>query len=122
MSLDKEKIVEAISTMSIVDIVELVAMIENKFGVSVSEPQISNNKHSEKIVDEKTEFDVVLSSFGSNKVSVIKVVRTITGLGLKEAKEKVESAPVTIKEKVSKKESEEFKSLLEKAGASVEIK
>ncbi|MGP1956715.1 MAG: 50S ribosomal protein L7/L12 [Arsenophonus sp. NC-PE1-MAG3] len=120
MSITKEQILDAIAEMSVMDVVALIAMMEDKFGVSaagvVAGPTI------ETVVEEKTEFEVILSAIGANKVAVIKAVRTATGLGLKEAKDMVESAPTTIKEAVSKEESETLKKSLESVGASVEIK
>jgi len=121
----KEDILNAISEMSVMDIVELVKEMEEKFGVSaaaavqVAAPAAAEAGAAE---EQKDEFTVVLSSFGSNKVSVIKVVRAATGLGLKEAKDLVESAPANIKEGVKKEEAEELKKKLEEAGASVEVK
>ncbi|MGP1928624.1 MAG: 50S ribosomal protein L7/L12 [Arsenophonus sp. NC-WZS1-MAG3] len=120
MSITKEQILDAIAEMSVMDVVALIAMMEDKFGVSaagtVAAPII------ETVIEEKTEFEVILSAIGANKVAVIKAVRTATGLGLKEAKDMVESAPTTIKEAVSKEESEILKKSLEAVGASVEIK
>jgi large subunit ribosomal protein L7/L12 len=112
MAATKEEVLEAISEMSVMDVVELVEMMEEKFGGG-SEAAAA---------EEQTEFDVVLASFGDNKVGAIKAVRAITGLGLKEAKEMVESAPATLKEGVAKEEAEEMKTKLEEAGAKVELK
>lgn len=122
MAITKEQIIEAISTMSVMEIVDLVSSMEKKFGVS-SVPNISqnNNQKTEK-KEEKTEFNVLLKSFGKNKIAVIKAVRSTMNLGLKESKDLVESAPTTLKEKVSKKDAESFKNILEKAGAIIEIK
>ncbi|MGP1939181.1 MAG: 50S ribosomal protein L7/L12 [Arsenophonus sp. ET-DL9-MAG3] len=122
MSITKEQILDAVGKMSVIEIVELITMMENKFNVSSSSIATISTPNIAEIVEEKTEFDVILSSIGTNKVAVIKVVRTITGLGLKEAKDMVESAPVKIKEGVSKEESEALKKILEEAGASVELK
>lgn len=126
MAVSKDEILETIANMSVMDVVDLVEAMEEKFGVSaaavaVAAPAAGADTDAAAAV-EQTEFDVVMSSFGSNKVTVIKAVRAITGLGLKEAKEMVEGAPATIKEGVSKDESEEIKKKLEEAGASVELK
>jgi large subunit ribosomal protein L7/L12 len=125
MALSQEEILEAISNMTVMEVVDLISAMEEKFGVSaaaavaVAAPAAGGDAGG---AAEKTEFDVVMTSFGSNKVAVIKAVRAITGLGLKEAKEAVEGAPTTIKEGVSKDEAEEVKKALEEAGAQVEIK
>ncbi|MDR5610670.1 MULTISPECIES: 50S ribosomal protein L7/L12 [unclassified Arsenophonus] len=115
----KEQILDAVAEMSVMDVVALITMMEEKFGVSAAAAVAVDAAEA---VEEKTEFDVILSAIGANKVAVIKAVRTATGLGLKEAKEMVESAPATIKEAVSKDESETLKKSLEDAGASVEVK
>ena len=123
----KDQVVDFIANMSVLEMSELVKEMEEKFGVSaaaaaaVSVPAAGGGE-SEAAAEEKTEFDVILSSFGEKKINVIKEVRSITGLGLKEAKEVVESAPKAIKEGVSKEEAEEVKKKLEEAGASAEIK
>jgi len=127
MAVTKEEILEAVSNMSVMDVVELVSMMEEKFGVSAAAPVAAAGAagaaaESGEAAEEKTEFDVVMTSFGSNKVGAIKAVRGITSLGLKEAKDLVESAPAAIKEGVSKEEAEDMKKQLEEAGASVEIK
>ena len=109
MSLTNEQIIEAIASKSVSEIVELITAMEEKFGVSAA-------------AEEKTEFDVVLANAGANKVAVIKAVRGATGLGLKEAKDLVESAPANLKEGISKAEAEALKKELEEAGAQVEIK
>jgi large subunit ribosomal protein L7/L12 len=125
-NLTKDDILEAIANMSVMDVVELVEAMEEKFGVSaaaaavaVAAPAAGGDAGG---AEEKTEFDVVLKSAGGNKVAAIKAVRAITGLGLKEAKEAVESAPTVLKEGVSKEEAEEIKKQLEEAGAEAEIK
>ena len=124
MALTKEDILNAIAEMPVVELVELIEAAEEKFGVeataavAVAGPAAGG----EAAAEEKTEFDVVMTSFGGNKVAVIKAVRGATGLGLKEAKEVVESAPKAIKEGVSKEEAEELKAQLVEAGAEVEIK
>ena len=125
MAVSQEEILETISGMSVMDVVDLISAMEEKFGVSAAAavaaaPAAGGGEAA--AAEEQTEFDVVMSSFGANKVSVIKVVRAITGLGLKEAKEMVESAPSTVKEAASKGEAEEIKKTLEEAGASVELK
>ncbi|HXK00549.1 MAG TPA: 50S ribosomal protein L7/L12 [Buchnera sp. (in: enterobacteria)] len=123
MSINKEQILEAIAEMSVKNVVELVSAMEKKFGVSAtainSNTTIGQNIES---TEEKTEFNVFLKNIGSNKISVIKAVRSATGLGLKEAKDLVESAPILIKENINKEESESLKKTLENAGAEVEIK
>ncbi len=125
MAVSKDDILETIASMSVMEVVELIEAMEEKFGVSaaaVAAAPAAGGDAGASAAEEKTEFDVVMTSFGSNKVSVIKAVRAITGLGLKEAKGLVEGAPAAVKEAVSKDEAEEIKSALEEAGASVEIK
>lgn len=127
MALSKDDILNAIAEMSVMEVVELVEAMEEKFGVSAAAavavaPAAAGGDAGGEAAAEKTEFDVVLSAIGDKKVNVIKAVRAITGLGLKEAKEKVEGAPATIKEAVSKDDAEEAKKQLEEAGASVELK
>jgi len=122
----KDQVVDFIANMSVLEMSELVKEMEEKFGVSAAAAAVvapvAGGGESEAAAEEKTEFDVILTSFGEKKINVIKEVRSITGLGLKEAKEAVESAPKAIKEGVSKEEAEEVKKKLEEAGASVEIK
>jgi len=124
MALSKDEILDAISEMSVMDLVDLISAIEEKFGVSAAAPVAVAAAGGGDVAAavEQTEFDVVLASFGDKKVGVIKAVRGITGLGLKEAKGLVESAPAPIKEAVSKDEAEDIKKQLEEAGAAVEIK
>ena len=124
MALTKEDILNAIAEMPVMELVELIEAAEEKFGVDASAAvAVAGPAAGEAAaVEEKTEFDVVMTSFGANKVAVIKAVRGATGLGLKEAKEVVESAPKAIKEGVSKEEAEELKTTLTEAGAEVEIK
>lgn len=126
MSVSKEDILESIASMSVMEVVDLISAMEEKFGVSaaaaVAAAPVAAAGGEAAAAEEKTEFDVVMTSFGSNKVAVIKAVRGITGLGLKEAKDMVEGAPSTIKEAVGKEESEDIKKQLEEAGASVEVK
>jgi len=124
MAVSKEDILEAISQMSVMDVVELIKSMEDKFGVSAAAavaaaPAAGGGAAA---VEEKTEFNVVLAKVGDNKINVIKVVREITGLGLKEAKDLVEGAPKPIKEGVPKATADELKKKLEEAGATVEIK
>jgi large subunit ribosomal protein L7/L12 len=124
MALSNDDILNAIADMSVMDVVELVSAMEEKFGVSAAAvaaaPAAAVDAGA--AVEEQTEFDVVLTNFGEKKVAVIKAVRSITGLGLKEAKDLVESAPAPIKEGAEKGEAEELKKQLEEAGASVELK
>ena len=128
MSLSNEEILNAIAEKSVMDIVELISAMEEKFGVSaqaavaVAAAPSAGADGGEQQAEEKTEFDVVLSSIGDKKVNVIKAVRAITGLGLKEAKDMVDGAPSTIKEAASKDEAEEIKKQLEEAGATAELK
>jgi len=122
MSLSKDDILNAIAEMSVMDVVELVSAMEEKFGVSAAAAVVAGPAGDAAAVEEKTEFDVVLTSAGEKKVNVIKAVRGATGLGLKEAKEMVDGAPATIKEAISKDEAEALKKELEEAGASVELK
>ena len=128
MSLSNEEILNAIAEKSVMDIVELISAMEEKFGVSaqaavaVAAAPAAGADGGEQQAEEKTEFDVVLSAIGEKKVNVIKAVRAITGLGLKEAKDMVDGAPSTIKEAAPKAEAEELKKQLEEAGASAELK
>ena len=124
MAVSKEDILDTISNMSVMEVVDLISAMEEKFGVSAAAPVAvaAGPAAAGEAAAEQTEFDVVMSSFGGNKVAVIKAVRAITGLGLKEAKTMVESAPAAVKEGVSKDEAEEIKKQLEEAGASVEVK
>ena len=121
MSMSNAELIEALSSKPIMEIVELVKALEEKWGVSAAAPvavaAVAGAAAAAPAAEEKTEFDVVMSSFGENKVAVIKVVRAVTGLGLKEAKDLVEGAPSTIKEGVSKDEAESVKKQLEEAGA-----
>lgn len=124
MAVSKDDILETISNMSVMDIVDLISAMEEKFGVSAAAAVAVAAPAGEAAAaaEEQTEFDVVLTAAGANKVSAIKAVRTITGLGLKEAKDAVEGAPTVVKEGASKTEAEEIKKQLEEAGASVELK
>ena len=124
MSLTNEQIVEAVAAKSLMEVMELVKAIEEKFGVTAAAPVMmaAGPAAAAAPVEEQTEFTVVLKAAGEKKVEVIKAVRAITGLGLKEAKDLVEGAPQTVKEAVSKEDTEKFKKELEAAGASVEVK
>ncbi|HJP97646.1 MAG TPA: 50S ribosomal protein L7/L12 [Rhodanobacteraceae bacterium] len=125
MSLSNEDIIEAISSKTLVEVMDLVKAMEDKFGVSAAAPVAAAAAPAgggAAAAEEKTEFNVILASFGEKKVEVIKAVRAITGLGLKEAKDLVEGAPQTVKEGVSKEDAEKFKKDLEAAGAKVELK
>ena len=123
MSLTNEQIIEAIASKSVSEIVELITAMEEKFGVSAAVAAAAPAAGgAAAAAEEKTEFDVVLAEAGANKVAVIKAVRGATGLGLKEAKDLVESAPAALKEGISKEEAEALKKELEEAGAKVEIK
>jgi large subunit ribosomal protein L7/L12 len=125
MAVSKEEILESISQMSVMDVVELVKMMEDKFGVSaaaavaVAGPAAGGSVAA---AEEKTEFNVVMTAFGENKVNVIKVIREVTGLGLKEAKDLVEGVPSTVKEAIPKADADAIKKKLEEAGAKVDIK
>ncbi len=123
MSLSKEDIINAIAEMSVKDVVELISAMEERFGVTAAVAAVAvAGGDGAAAAEEKTEFDIVLTAAGEKKVNVIKVVRGITGLGLKEAKDLVDGAPSTLKEAVSKEEAEAAKKDLEEAGASVELK
>jgi len=125
MAVSKEEILNAIGNMSLIDVTDLVKMMEEKFGVSAAAPvavAAGPAAAAAAPAEEKTEFTVVLKAAGEKKVEVIKAVRAITGLGLKEAKDLVESAPATVKEAVNKDDSAKFKKELEAAGATVEVK
>ncbi len=126
MAVSKDDILETISEMSVMEVVDLIEAMEEKFGVSAAAPVAvagaAAGGDEAAAAEEQTEFDVVLASFGDNKVGVIKAVRGITGLGLKEAKELVEGAPTPVKEGVEKDEAEDIKKQLEEAGATVEVK
>jgi large subunit ribosomal protein L7/L12 len=124
MAVTKEDILESISNMTVMEVVDLISEMEEKFGVTAAAavtaaPAAAGGGEA---AAEKTDFDVTLADMGGNKVAVIKAVRAITGLGLKEAKDKVESAPCVLKEGASKEEADDFKKQLEEAGATVELK
>jgi large subunit ribosomal protein L7/L12 len=121
--MSKEQIIEAIKGMSVLELNDLVKAIEEEFGVSAAAPvMVAGGAGGAAAVEEQSEFDVILTSAGGSKINVIKVVRELTGLGLKEAKEIVDNAPKALKEKVSKEEADSLKAKLEEAGASVEVK
>ncbi len=127
MAVTKEEILESIAEMSVMDVVSLIESMEEKFNVTAAAPVAvaagpAAGGDAGAAAEEKTEFDVVLAEFGGNKVAVIKAVRAITGLGLKEAKDMVEGAPATVKEGVSKDDAADIKKQLEEAGAKVEVK
>lgn len=126
MAVTKEDVIEFIANMSVLELSELIKEFEEKFGVSAAAPvavaAAAGPAAAEAAAEEKTEFDVILASVGSEKIKVIKEVRAVTGLGLKEAKELVESAPATLKEATSKEDAAEIKTKIEAVGASVEIK
>ena len=127
MAVSKEDILETLSNMTVMEVVDLIAAMEEKFGVSAAAavaaaPAAAGGDAGGEAAAEKDEFDVVLTGFGDKKVGVIKAVRAITGLGLKEAKDMVEGAPTTVKEAAAKAEAEELKKQLEEAGATVELK
>lgn len=127
MAVSKEDILETLSNMSVMEVVDLISAMEEKFGVSAAAavaaaPAAVAGDAGAGAAEEKDEFDVVLTSFGDRKVAVIKAVRSITGLGLKEAKDMVESAPTTIKEGASKGDAEDLQKQLEEVGATVELK
>lgn len=122
MALTKEDIINAVADMSVMEVAELVEAMEEKFGVSAAAAVVAGPAAGGEVAEEQTEFDLVLTATGDKKVNVIKVVREITGLGLKEAKGAVDGAPATIKEAMSKDDAEEAKKKLEEAGASVELK
>ena len=128
MAVTKEQVVDFIANMTVLELSEFIKELEEKFGVSAAAPAAAMVMAGPAVaapaeaVEEKTEFDVILKEVGANKIGVIKVVRALTGLGLKEAKDKVDGAPQTIKEAVSKQEAEEAKKQLAEAGATVEVK
>jgi large subunit ribosomal protein L7/L12 len=123
MALSKDEILDAIANMSVMDVCNLVSAMEEKFGVSAAAAvAVAGPAVAAEAVEEKTEFNVIMTGFGANKIAVIKVIREITGLGLKEAKDLVEAVPSAIKEGVSKTEAADLKKKLEEAGATVDIK
>ena len=122
MALSKDDILNAVAELTVMELVELISAFEEKFGVSAATAVAAGPAAAAAVVEEQTEFNVVLTSFGANKVSVIKAVREVTGLGLKEAKDLVEGAPQVVKEAISKPDAEALKKKLEEAGASADIK
>ena len=126
MAMSKEEILDAIANMTVMEVVELIAAMEEKFGVTAAAAVVAapagGGGAEAAVVEEQTEFNVILTGFGENKVNVIKAVRAVTGLGLKEAKDAVEGVPTVIKEGVSKDEAAKLKKDIEEAGGTVEIK
>ena len=122
MAVSKEDILETVAGMTVMEVVVLISAMEEKFGVSAAAAVAAAPAGGGAAVEVQTEFNVIMTSFGENKVNVIKAVRAITGLGLKEAKDLVEGVPSTVKEAIPKKEADDFKKQLEDAGAKVEIK
>jgi len=123
MALSKDDILNAVAEMTVMELVDLISAVEEKFGVSAAAVAVAAAPGAgAAVAEEQTEFNVVMTSFGGNKVAVIKVVRELTGLGLKEAKDLVEAAPKAVKEAVSKDEAADIKKKLEEAGATVEVK
>ncbi|NJD84678.1 50S ribosomal protein L7/L12 [Candidatus Erwinia dacicola] len=121
MSITKDQIIEGVAALSVMEIVELISAMEEKFGVSAAAAGPAAAAAAAEAVEEKTEFDVVLKAIGANKVAVIKAVRGATGLGLKEAKDLVESAPTTLKEGISKDDADALKKALEEAGQKLKL-
>ena len=122
MALSKDDILNAVAELSVLELVELISAFEEKFGVSAAAVASAGPAAAAAVVEEQTEFNVILTGFGANKVAVIKAVREVTGLGLKEAKDLVEGAPQTLKEATTKDDADALKKKLEDVGASVEIK
>jgi large subunit ribosomal protein L7/L12 len=125
MAVSKEDILDAIGNMTVLEVVDLISAMEEKFGVTAAAAMVAGPAAAAADaapVEEQTEFDVVLTGFGANKVAVIKVVRALTGLGLKEAKDAVEGVPTVVKEAISKADAEDAKKQLEEAGGTVEVK
>ena len=122
MSLTKDQIIDAVAELSVMEVVELIEAMEEKFGVSAAAVAAGPAAAGEAAAEEQTEFNVIMKSFGANKIGVIKAIRAITSLGLKEAKDMVEAIPATVKEAVSKEEAADVKKQLEEAGAEVEVK
>lgn len=122
MALTKDEVVDFLSSMPVIELAEFIKTLEEKWGVSAAAPVAAAGAGAAAVVEEKTAFDVVLTDAGANKINVIKEVRAVTGLGLKEAKDLVEGAPKTLKEGVTKEEAAKLKEQIEKAGAKVSIK
>lgn len=122
MALTKDDIINAVADMTVMEVAELIEAMEEKFGVSAAAAVVAGPGGGEEVAEEQTEFDLVLTAAGEKKVNVIKAVRELTGLGLKEAKGAVDGVPATIKEAISKEDAEAAKAKLEEAGASVELK
>ncbi|WP_248850426.1 50S ribosomal protein L7/L12 [Thiomicrospira microaerophila] len=122
MAISQNDILDAVANMTVMEVVELISAMEEKFGVSAAAMAVAGPAAAAEAVEEKTEFDVILTAAGANKVGAIKAVRGITGLGLKEAKDAVENVPTVLKEGVSKEEAESVKKQVEEAGGQAEIK
>jgi len=122
MAISKDDILEAVGALTVIELNDLVKAFEEKFGVSAAAVAVAGPAATAAVVEEQTEFNVILTSFGANKVNVIKAIREITGLGLKEAKDLVEAAPSTVKEGVSKDDAANIKKKLEDAGAAADVK
>ncbi len=122
MAVTKEDILESVSNMTVMEIVDLISAMEEKFGVTAAVAAAAGPAAGAAAVEEQTEFTLTMTKYGENKVGVIKVIRTVTGLGLKEAKDLVEGAPSVVKEGIPKKDAEDIKKQLEEAGATAEIK
>ncbi|MDP1708651.1 MAG: 50S ribosomal protein L7/L12 [Gammaproteobacteria bacterium] len=122
MAVTKEDILESVSNMTVMEIVDLISAMEEKFGVTAAVAAAAGPAAGAAAAEEQTEFTLTMTKFGENKVGVIKVIRTVTGLGLKEAKDLVEGAPSVVKEGIPKKDAEDIKKQLEEAGATAEIK
>ena len=122
MALSKDDILNAVAELTVLELVELISAFEEKFNVSAAAVAVAGAAAVAAVVEEQTEFNVILKGFGANKVAVIKAVREVTGLGLKEAKDLVEGAPQTVKEAISKDDAAALKKKLEEAGAEVEVK
>ena len=122
MAVSKQEMLDTIANMTVLEIVDLISSMEQKFGVSAAVAVAAAGPAAAAVVEEKTEFNVIMTGFGANKVGVIKVIRAVTGLGLKEAKDMVEGVPAVVKEGASKDDAASIKKQLEEAGATVELK
>jgi len=122
MAVSKQEMLDTVANMTVLEIVDLISAMEEKFGVSAAVAVAAAGPAAAAVVEEQTEFNVIMTSFGANKVGVIKVIRAVTGLGLKEAKDMVEAVPAVVKEGVSKDDAASIKKQLEEAGAAVELK
>lgn len=122
MAVSKQEMLDTVANMTVLEIVDLISAMEEKFGVSAAVAVAAAGPAAAAVVEEQTEFNVIMTSFGANKVGVIKVIRAVTGLGLKEAKDMVEAVPAVVKEGISKDDAAAIKKQLEEAGAAVELK